>query len=41
MIHVVCSESIPHAHREDEGGLATTGLMLDLAAMMFLDISLG
>ncbi|MGZ8286542.1 MAG: ZIP family metal transporter [Allosphingosinicella sp.] len=41
MIYVVCSEIIPHAHREDEGGIATTGLMLGLAAMMFLDISLG
>lgn len=41
MICVVCSEIVPHAHREDEGGVATTGLMIGLAAMMFLDISLG
>jgi zinc transporter, ZIP family len=41
MIYVVCSEIIPHAHREGEGGIATTGLMIGLAAMMFLDISLG
>lgn len=40
MIYVVCSEIIPHAHRDDEGGIATSGLMLGLAAMMFLDISL-
>ncbi|HYI39311.1 MAG TPA: ZIP family metal transporter [Allosphingosinicella sp.] len=40
MIYVVVSEIIPHAHREGGGG-ATTGLMLGLAAMMFLDVSLG
>jgi ZIP family zinc transporter len=41
MIYVVSSEIIPHAHRDDEHGIATTGLMIGLAAMMFLDISLG
>jgi len=41
MIYVVSSEIIPHAHRDDEHGIATIGLMIGLAAMMFLDISLG
>ncbi|HEX8062834.1 MAG TPA: ZIP family metal transporter [Allosphingosinicella sp.] len=41
MIYVVSSEIIPHAHRREGGGLATIGLMIGLAAMMFLDISLG
>lgn len=41
MIWVVSSEIIPHTHREGGGGLATAGLMIGLAAMMFLDISLG
>jgi ZIP family zinc transporter len=41
MIYVVSSEIIPHAHRGDGKGVATTGLMIGLAAMMFLDISLG
>jgi ZIP family zinc transporter len=40
MIWVVSSEIIPHAHR-DGSGTASAGLMLGLAAMMFLDISLG
>ncbi len=41
MIYVVSSEIIPHTHRNGRGGIATTGLMIGLAAMMFLDISLG
>lgn len=41
MIYVVSSEIIPNTHRKDGGSIATTGLMIGLAAMMFLDISLG
>jgi ZIP family zinc transporter len=42
MIFVVSSEIIPHTHREGGGaGIATAGLMIGLAAMMFLDITLG
>lgn len=42
MIYVVASDIIPHAHaRVTGGGKATTGLMLGLAAMMFLDTSFG
>jgi ZIP family zinc transporter len=41
MIYVVSSEIIPHTHRNGGGGIATAGLMIGLAAMMFLDISLG
>jgi ZIP family zinc transporter len=41
MIYVVASEIIPHTHRGRSGGIATAGLMIGLAAMMFLDISLG
>jgi ZIP family zinc transporter len=42
MIFVVSSEIIPHTHREGPGaGIATAALMIGLAAMMFLDISLG
>lgn len=41
MIYVVSSEIIPHTHRKDGDSIATAGLMVGLAAMMFLDISLG
>ncbi|HEX8125645.1 MAG TPA: ZIP family metal transporter [Allosphingosinicella sp.] len=42
MIFVVSSEIIPDTHREGGGaGIATAALMVGLAAMMFLDISLG
>ncbi|HEX9946570.1 MAG TPA: ZIP family metal transporter [Allosphingosinicella sp.] len=41
MIYVVSSEIIPHTHRKEGDSIATTGLMIGLAAMMFLDISLG
>jgi ZIP family zinc transporter len=41
MIWVVSSEIIPHTHRKGGGAVATAGLMIGLAAMMFLDISLG
>ena len=41
MIYVVASEIIPHTQRGRGGGIASAGLMIGLAAMMFLDISLG
>lgn len=42
MIYVVAADIIPDAHRRlDSRGPATTGLMIGLAAMMFLDTSLG
>lgn len=42
MIYVVASDIIPDAHsRVAGGGNATTGLMIGLAAMMFLDTSFG
>lgn len=41
MIYVVASEIIPDMHMRLGGQRATTGLMVGLAAMMFLDTSLG
>lgn len=42
MIYVVASDIIPDAHaRINGGGRATTGLMIGLAAMMFLDTTFG
>ncbi|MDB5698253.1 MAG: protein gufA [Alphaproteobacteria bacterium] len=42
MIYVVASEIIPDLHtRISGGGSATSGLMVGLAAMMFLDTTLG
>lgn len=42
MIYIVASEIIPDTHaRIVGGGKATTGLMIGLAAMMFLDTTLG
>jgi len=42
MIYVVASEIIPQTQRRrDISGRATAGLMLGLAAMMFLDVTLG
>jgi ZIP family zinc transporter len=42
MIYVVAAEIIPHTHRRESGtGEATAGLMIGLAAMMFLDVTLG
>lgn len=42
MIYIVASEIIPETHaRIVGGGKATTGLMIGLAAMMFLDTTLG
>ncbi|ODP36324.1 ZIP family metal transporter [Sphingomonas turrisvirgatae] len=42
MIHVVASDIIPDAHhRIKGGGRVTTGLMIGLGAMMFLDTTLG
>ena len=41
MIYVVSAELIPHTHRREGGtGEATAGLMIGLAAMMFLDVTL-
>jgi ZIP family zinc transporter len=42
MIYIVASEIIPETHaRIAGGGRATTGIMVGLAAMMFLDTTLG
>jgi ZIP family zinc transporter len=42
MIYVVASEIIPQTHAQIERrGRANLGLMIGLAAMMFLDVSLG
>lgn len=42
MVYVVASDIIPDAHqRIHGGGRVTTGLMIGLAAMMFLDTTLG
>ena len=42
MIYIVASEIIPDAHaRIPGGGRATIGIMVGLAAMMFLDTTLG
>jgi ZIP family zinc transporter len=41
MIFVVGEELIPEANSEGNSHLATTGLMLGFAVMMFLDVSLG
>ncbi|UZK65958.1 ZIP family metal transporter [Sphingomonas sp. M1-B02] len=42
MVYVVASDIIPDAHaRINGGGKVTTGLMIGLAAMMFLDTTLG
>lgn len=42
MIYVVASDIIPDAHQRIRGGgRVTTGLMIGLAAMMFLDTTLG
>jgi ZIP family zinc transporter len=42
MIYVVAAEIIPHTHRtEPATGEATTGFMIGLALMMFLDVVLG
>jgi len=42
MIYIVASQIIPETHaRIAGGGRATTGLMVGLAAMMFLDTTLG
>ncbi|MDT9599297.1 ZIP family metal transporter [Sphingosinicella rhizophila] len=42
MIYVVASEIIPQTHRRIEfRGRATAGLMVGLAAMMFLDVTMG
>jgi ZIP family zinc transporter len=41
MIYVVAAEIIPHTNRhEKDTGIAATGLMIGLAAMMFLDVTL-
>ena len=41
MIYVVSDEIIPETHRKGHERLATLGLMLGFAVMMFLDVSLG
>lgn|SRR5690554_2981380 len=41
MIFVVCHEVIPETHRNNHQAVATTGLMLGFAMMMFLDTALG
>lgn len=41
MLYVVTSEIIPQAHEHGEGAIATRGLMVGLAVMMFLDVTLG
>lgn len=41
MIYVVCADVIPETHRGGETGRATAGLMIGLAAMLFLDVTLG
>jgi ZIP family zinc transporter len=41
MIFVVGEELIPEANSEGNSHLATTGLMLGFAVMMFLDVYLG
>lgn len=41
MIFVVASEIIPDIHRRMGSRLGTTGLMVGLVAMMFLDVTLG
>lgn len=41
MIFVVVEEVIPEAHREGNGDLATIGVMVGFAVMMFLDVALG
>lgn len=41
MIFVVSNEVIPETHRKGHETLATSGLMVGLAVMMFLDVALG
>lgn len=41
MIFVVASEIIPDIHQRIGSGRGTSGLMIGLAAMMFLDVTLG
>lgn len=41
MIFVVAEEVIPEAHREGNGDLATTGVILGFAIMMTMDVALG
>ena len=40
MIFVVSSEMIPETHRQGHQTQATSGLMIGLVTMMFLDVSL-
>lgn len=41
MLYVISREIIPETHREGSEGIATTGLMLGLGVMIFLDVWLG
>lgn len=41
MIYVVAEELIPEAHFEKSGHIATWGVMVGFAVMMFLDVALG
>lgn len=41
MLFVISNEIIPETHRKGHENLATSGLMIGLALMMFLDIALG
>ena len=41
MIFVISSEIIPEMHRRNVKTHATTGLMIGLVVMMFLDVALG
>ena len=41
MIYVISHEIIPETHRHGHQNAATTGLVIGLVLMMFLDVSLG
>ena len=41
MIYVISHEIIPETHRRGHQNAATTGLMIGLVVMLFLDVSLG
>ena len=40
MLYVISEEIIPESHRKNNSELATTGLMIGFALMMFLDTAL-
>jgi ZIP family zinc transporter len=41
MLFVISNEIIPETHRSGHENLATTGLMVGVAVMTFLDTALG